>query len=1037
MEKKVEDRIPRAFSLRVIAWFCDHPVGRGAGVGLGLALLLGLAYFPLLSGTSTLKWDALDCYLPWRWFVAHAWRSDIVPLWNPYQHLGYPIFADLRSVFCLEPYVVAGLGGYSVRLLHLIFLFYLWLGGLGFYRLSGHVLTDYLVRALVAATYMLSGYFVGHGQELFGLTAGALMPWVLFYFIRLQQHKAPGDIFITSLLLVLLLTGGYQALSLILFYLLLILFLNQGIGHLRRHEGAELRRLFLVNAGLLVLTIGALVVLLVAFVQGRPWVARMSGISLQEAWFMPFSPQSLLSLFTPFATVGQAEFWQTDTSMNNLYFGITLLCFLGTGLAIRGSSPLFRILMIFGAVCLLAAMGPYTPVREWLFRYMPLMNLFRMSAWFAWFALLAFILAAGRGLERFVSNPYPHLPGLVVACSLILMGLIAIIYFYSDHVGSALHHMLAGGSMHQKTATSTLGQRFAFNALVQLAIMSGFALIILFSRRWPRLLPWGPAFLILFDLLLSVRLNFYGTVGSEFTISQVQAVLDRAPYQYPTPDLRTPLYLYPDNQRKTAPLWRNTHIFTQTVSAEGFNSFRLDAYENLSGKKPELFAEILRNPLMYGADTIGQWSDTGRITVVRRVAWVEGDRTRLPQRSNGAGLAAELRQFRPGHCSARVQARDTALMIISQAWFPGWEARLDGRPVEILRVNGFQQGVVVPPGIHALSLDYYNPQVMQAWGFSAWVFFILCAIAFFYGLQRTGWSAKYRGLIAGGFSLLLAGMIFYARGRDAEPLSAAQWREADALRVTQQIGDRGALWVSSGGQPYRIDSLIHALDLPLHFFSLGPSPELQMHSLDSMLQRQKPEVVYFWRDEAFRYFSPEDVLRLQYPAMDTLWAGNNRLLLRFHSQGRKKVLYEASLLAGVAAMPEEVQLGQGMLETHPGGAWSYRLDSINKGSPAFRIPIPDAWQGYSLHIVATARVFLSKGAGVSLYFKADVGGRKLYQQGTGSHEKGLPYEQRVFMAQTAEMNFPKGTETPVLQVFLWLDGKKPVWVEELRVGIYP
>lgn len=1019
-------------------WQKDEKLSQGVGVGLVLALLLILAYTPLLTGVSTLKWDALDCYLPWRWFVAHAWRNGIVPLWNPYQHMGYPIYADLRSVFCLEPYVVAGLGGYSVRLLHLIFLFYLWLGGLGFYRLSGHVLTDYRVRVLGAAAYMLSGYFVGHGQELFGLTAGALMPWVLFYFIRLQQHKEWGDVWKTALFLILLLTGGYQALSLILFYLLLILFLKQGIDHLRRHEWAELRRLFLMNVGLSVLVAGALVVLVVAWVQGRPWVARMSGISLQDAWFMPLTPQSMLSLLTPFATVGQPEFWQTDVSMNNLYFGITFLGFLVAGLDLRGSSILFRILMVFGAVCLLAAMGPYTPVREWLYGYVPLMNLFRMSAWFAWFSLVAFLLAAGRGLEKFISDPRSHLPGWLIGWLLILLGLVVILYLHHNQLLPALQHLLAEGSLHQKTASSSLGQRFAFDALVQLTLMVGMAILILFYKRKPELLPWALGLIILADLLISVRLNFYGTVGSEFTVNQVQAVLDRAPHQYPVPDLRNLLRLYPDNQRKTAPLWRNTHIFTQTVSVEGFNSFRLDAYENLLGRHPELFAEIIRNPLMYWAEAVRPWSDTGRFTLEHRIAFLaEEDKYRAPMRPKGAGLDLRLKHFRPGQWSAEVLARDTALLVVSQAWFPGWAARLDGQPVEILCVNAFQQGVVVPPGRHVLDFKFKNAGLMRAWGFSASIFFIILGFALYYALQRTGGTPGQRWLIAGGLVVLLLGMIFFSRGRDAESMMQALSRQAAALHRVQQTGDRGALFVSCGGQPYRLDSLIRALGLPLYFFPLGPDPELQMHSLDSILQRRKPDAVYFLRDEAFYSFRPEDVLRMKYPAVDTLWADNGRLLLRFHSQGRKKFFYEATLQAGEVSLPEGVIVGNNVVEIYPAGGLAYRLDSLHKGSPTFRIPIPETWRGRPLRIVATAHVLLSQGGSVSLYIKESDGGLTLSQQSTSSHETALPYQRSVFMARTAEISFTQRSKDPVLQVFLWLNGEKPVWVEEMRLGIYP
>lgn len=137
--------------------------------------------------------------------------------------------------------------------------------------------------------------------------------------------------------------------------------------------------------------------------------------------------------------------------------------------------------------------------------------------------------------------------------------------------------------MHQKVSQATLGQRFAINAITQLVILSFWGLLL---WRWmdkPMLLRRTFLLLVIFDLVFAVKLNFFATVGSEFTVSQVQHALDRAPRHYPLHDIRYNLNLYTDNQRKTAPLWRNTHIFTQTVSAEGFNSFRLDAFRRTDG----------------------------------------------------------------------------------------------------------------------------------------------------------------------------------------------------------------------------------------------------------------------------------------------------------------------------------------------------------------------------------------------------------------------------------------------------------------------
>lgn len=53
------------------------------------------------------------------------------------------------------------------------------------------------------------------------------------------------------------------------------------------------------------------------------------------------------------------------------------------------------------------------------------------------------------------------------------------------------------------------------------------------------------------------------------------------------------------------------------------------------------------------------------------------------------------------------------LLVHTDRWTREWHATLDDRPVELLRVNGMQQGVVVPQGAHTVRLRYHDPQLSR------------------------------------------------------------------------------------------------------------------------------------------------------------------------------------------------------------------------------------------------------------------------------------------------------------------------------------
>lgn len=92
--------------------------------------------------------------------------------------------------------------------------------------------------------------------------------------------------------------------------------------------------------------------------------------------------------------------------------------------------------------------------------------------------------------------------------------------------------------------------------------------------------------------------------------------------------------------------------------------------------------------------------------------------------SAGAGdypgaAGANLRWIRddPDRQSLEVSAAAPAFVVVADAWAPGWRARIDGRPAELLRVDGFLRGVALPAGTHALELSYRPP----GWDAARWL----------------------------------------------------------------------------------------------------------------------------------------------------------------------------------------------------------------------------------------------------------------------------------------------------------------------------
>jgi uncharacterized membrane protein YfhO len=47
-----------------------------------------------------------------------------------------------------------------------------------------------------------------------------------------------------------------------------------------------------------------------------------------------------------------------------------------------------------------------------------------------------------------------------------------------------------------------------------------------------------------------------------------------------------------------------------------------------------------------------------------------------------------------------------SVLVLSDNWYPGWQATLDGRPIEVLRADAAIRAVAIPAGSHRVEMRY-------------------------------------------------------------------------------------------------------------------------------------------------------------------------------------------------------------------------------------------------------------------------------------------------------------------------------------------
>ena len=92
----------------------------------------------------------------------------------------------------------------------------------------------------------------------------------------------------------------------------------------------------------------------------------------------------------------------------------------------------------------------------------------------------------------------------------------------------------------------------------------------------------------------------------------------------------------------------------------------------------------------------------------RRAAVTERRVAGLPEASSAAGSSGSVSITEAGaeRMRLRASARRPSLLVVSDVYYPGWQAEVDGRPVEIERVDYLLRGVPVPAGDSEVVLTY-------------------------------------------------------------------------------------------------------------------------------------------------------------------------------------------------------------------------------------------------------------------------------------------------------------------------------------------
>jgi hypothetical protein len=100
------------------------------------------------------------------------------------------------------------------------------------------------------------------------------------------------------------------------------------------------------------------------------------------------------------------------------------------------------------------------------------------------------------------------------------------------------------------------------------------------------------------------------------------------------------------------------------------------------------------------------------------------------------GSRAQVLAFAPDGISLRVDAVADGLLVLSEVYYPGWRASVDGLPARVLRADGLLRGIPISQGQHMVRVWYAPASVRAGLAISALALILTGIVGIWYALRR-------------------------------------------------------------------------------------------------------------------------------------------------------------------------------------------------------------------------------------------------------------------------------------------------------------
>lgn len=788
-----------------------------------LLIIVLLCYWPLTFFQNTLLCDDIDVALPTKYFAGECYQHGLLPLWNPYQVWGSPAHADLQYTnWSPEVLVVGILKGYDYNTLHVLFLAYLFLAGLGMYLLSRYLSKDCRTGFFVGCIYMLSGLVTGHVQSLVTILGMVWMPYVLLYFLKLLEEPNLKHTALLCVFAFLLMTLGYQAFAFMLLPLLFVLFVWKTLSYYKAKDKARIRQLLGWSGVSLLLMALLLSPAIITQIQSKPFVSRLNGMPLNEVMSNPFSPYALISLLNPLLTLVHDEVFKADITMRNFYMGLLPLLLIVWSFFKKNKTTFELILLMFSVVYILGSFGDALPMRELMYYTLPFFKLFRFPSLLRIIVFICLLCYLSLNLKATIHELLANKRWrLISLCALLVLAASAGIYAFVQS-GPFSFFKAGPGSFHERVIGVSSYETAFYLSVLQVLVL---ALVLLRSLRGSREPRYSRLLLgaLVADAFISIALYGQHTAFSTPAPSLYQDNFARLQRNFPAPS-PDPVADNNDKYNYIKAFWRNTGCYKKQLSlGDEWTSYYFTNFDFIVNHLSYLKETLNSYPFIYFSNPKPHEYPVS-LPVDTTAAFITSS-----FHARDAEAEVKYLENNPNYILLDYRTRHDAVLNIQQSYFSGWTIKVDGKPAQPLWNMGLLMSVPVPAGEHTVEFSFDNKPftycLLISYGLLVLLLIVVISKSGLSKKGKLGWSLVLAG------SCLLLGAVYtgHAHGRYAKTSNLFTLKQASqekqlSLNLNSKADFRELMRELSKLQPasiqydwsdfYNSPELLYALNMP-------------------------------------------------------------------------------------------------------------------------------------------------------------------------------------------------------------------------------